>query len=77
MAIQRRAQDQPPAEPPAPWEETLEQLEQVMEPGSSVVWPTSRFSVETELQLVIAQQLRELVISLRTLAKHPLLRRLY
>jgi hypothetical protein len=50
----------------APWEQLLDRLEQ---PGA---WEEGDFH---DLQLVIAQQLRELILAIRPLLKHPLLRR--
>lgn len=56
------------AEPERPtWETALEQLEDPMIP-----W---REDDGLALQLVIAQQLRELLHAIRPLLKHPLLRR--
>lgn len=54
----------------APWEETLERVERELEQLKVIERETS-----WELQLVIARQLRELVLALRPLMNHPLLRR--
>lgn len=54
----------------APWEETLERVERELGALKVIEVDTS-----WELQLVIARQLRELILALRPLMNHPLLRR--
>jgi hypothetical protein len=59
---------------PAAWEEALAHLERDLEHGRVDVAPAER-DVQTELQLILAQQLRELIHAIRPVLKHPLLRR--
>jgi hypothetical protein len=60
----------PTLEPRAQWEETLDRLEREL--GSLKV---IEIDTSWELQLVLARQLRELILALRPLMNHPLLRR--
>lgn len=56
---------------PATWDASLERIERELgqlDPSVEVTYPT-------RLQLVIACQLRELLLALRPLTNHPLLRR--
>jgi len=57
-------------EPRAQWEETLDRIEREL--GSLKV---IEVDMSWELQLVLARQLRELILALRPLMNHPLLRR--
>lgn len=61
MATQVRAQ----------WEETLERIEAEHEAGRQLAGGLLR----DDVQLVIAQQLRELIQAIRPVLNHPLLRR--
>jgi hypothetical protein len=56
------------------WEETLEDVERGLELDWTKMAPAER-DVQTELQLILAQQLRELIHALRPLLNHPFLRR--
>jgi hypothetical protein len=55
---------------PSTWEASLERIERELAALKVIEIDTS-----WELQLIIARQLRELLLAIRPLTKHPLLRR--